>query len=67
MQLLQARKIQKSFRKNHVLRGINLSVEQSTLVGIVGENGSGKSTLLKILAGELRPDGGNVQVNGSVG
>lgn len=67
MQLLEAEQIQKSYRKNHVLNGINLSVPSGTLVGIVGENGSGKSTLLKILAGQLAPDGGEVQVAGSIG
>jgi ABC-type multidrug transport system ATPase subunit len=67
MQLLEAERIQKSYRKNRVLKGINLSVGAGTLVGVVGENGSGKSTLLKILAGELSPDGGEVQVAGSIG
>lgn len=36
-------------------------------MGIVGENGAGKSTLLKILAGELRPNHGEVQLQGSLG
>lgn len=67
MQLLRAHHIQKSYRKNHVLRGITITVEAGTLVGVVGENGSGKSTLLKILAGELAPDSGNAQVAGSIG
>lgn len=67
MQLLQADHIQKSYRKHHVLKGINLAISAGTLVGVVGENGSGKSTLLKILAGELAADSGTVQVDGSIG
>lgn len=67
MQLIEAEQVQKSYRKNHVLKGINLSVSAGKLVGVVGENGSGKSTLLKILAGELAPDVGKVQVTGSIG
>lgn len=67
MQLLQAQKIKKSYRKNNVLHGVNLTIEPGTLVGVVGENGSGKSTLLKILAGELKADEGSVQVSGSIG
>ena len=67
MLLLSAHQITKSYRKNHVLHGVNLTVESGTLVGVVGENGSGKSTLLKILAGELQADRGRVVVNGSVG
>jgi ABC-type multidrug transport system ATPase subunit len=67
MQLLTADKIKKSYRKNHVLKGIDLSVTGGTLVGIVGENGSGKSTLLKILAGELESDSGSAHVAGAIG
>ena len=67
MDLLKAHDIQKSYRKNHVLRGIDLSVTPGTLVGVVGENGSGKSTLLKILSGELEADSGTVTVSSSVG
>ena len=67
MSLLKAREITKSYRKNHVLRGVNLQVDSGTLVGVVGENGSGKSTLLKILAGELTADSGRVEISGSIG
>jgi ABC-type multidrug transport system ATPase subunit len=55
------------FRRHHVLREVNLSVAPGTLVGIVGENGAGKSTLLKILAGALRPDQGDVVLQGTLG
>ncbi|HEV2412624.1 MAG TPA: ABC transporter ATP-binding protein [Candidatus Saccharimonadales bacterium] len=67
MQLLSAKDIQKSYRKNHVLRGIDITVSAGTLVAIVGENGSGKSTLLKVLAGELASDSGSVQIEGTIG
>ncbi len=49
----------------HVLKGIDLEIEKSTSVGIVGPSGSGKSTLLMVLAGLERADSGNVQVNGT--
>lgn len=67
MQLLRAEHIHKSYRKNQVLKGINLQIDSGSLVGVVGENGSGKTTLIKILAGELTPDKGRVDVNGSIG
>lgn len=67
MPILQAEHIQKHYRNNHVLKGVDLSIEPGTLVGVVGENGSGKSTLLGILAGELQASAGTVQVSGSVG
>ncbi|HEX6122736.1 MAG TPA: ABC transporter ATP-binding protein [Ktedonobacterales bacterium] len=55
------------FGRRRVLRGVSLAVRPGTLVGIVGENGAGKSTLLRILAGELRPSGGQVALRGSLG
>ncbi len=65
--LLQAQDLYKSFGRRKVLRGVSFSVYPGTLVGIVGENGAGKSTLLRILAGELRPDRGDVLRRGAMG
>ncbi len=65
--LLQAQDLYKSFGHRKVLQGVNFSVQPGTLVGIVGENGAGKSTLLRILAGELRPDRGDVLRRGAMG
>jgi ABC-2 type transport system ATP-binding protein len=49
------------------LDGLDLTVEQGSIVGIVGRNGAGKSTLLRVIAGILRPDVGDVRVNRPVG
>jgi ABC-type multidrug transport system ATPase subunit len=57
----------KSYGHRAVLRGIDLAVTPGLLVGIVGENGAGKSTLLRILAGELAPSSGSVQLRGALG
>jgi ABC-type lipoprotein export system ATPase subunit len=54
--------IEKSYpdgnNSNHVLRGINLSLEKGEFAAITGESGSGKTTLLHILGTLLRPDNG---------
>lgn len=55
------------FRRHQVLRDVSFAVAPGALVGIVGENGAGKSTLLNILAGELRPDRGHVELDGVLG
>src|SRR5688572_3916715 len=47
-----------------VLHDINLQIEQSEFVAVVGFSGSGKTTLMSIIAGLLRPDAGVVRVNG---
>ncbi len=59
---------EKSPNKEHleVLRDINLSINKSTVFGMIGNNGSGKSTLLKLIAGIYKPDHGKVTVNGRV-
>jgi len=68
--LLSARGLTKSYgrlRPHLVLREVSFSVAPGALLGIVGENGAGKSTLLKILAGELRPNAGHVEMDGALG
>lgn len=65
--VLQAQNLYKAFGRRKVLRGVSFAVYPGTLVGIVGENGAGKSTLLRILAGELRPNSGEVLLDGALG
>lgn len=47
-----------------VLDGVNLKLTTGQAVAIVGPSGCGKSTLMKILCGQLRPDSGEVLLNG---
>ncbi|MFM9859530.1 ATP-binding cassette domain-containing protein [Pseudoxanthobacter sp. M-2] len=47
-----------------VLKGVDLTIERGSSVGIVGPSGSGKSTLLMVMAGLERPDRGHVVVAG---
>lgn len=54
----------KRFKKNWVLRGINLTIEERGLFAIVGDNGSGKTTLLKIMCGLVKPSRGVVRIFG---
>ena len=48
-----------------VLRGVNLAVPASGIVGILGPNGSGKTTLLRMLAGTRQPQRGAVTLDGA--
>ncbi len=56
--------LHKSFGDNHVLRGIDLTVETGTTFVILGGSGSGKTVLMKHVIGLLKPDRGTVNVDG---
>jgi ABC-2 type transport system ATP-binding protein len=64
MTVLSLREIHRSFGKAQALRGVNLSVQQGEVVGLIGRNGAGKSTLLNVALGLLHADRGSVQVFG---
>ncbi|ASJ16271.1 ABC transporter ATP-binding protein [Thermococcus chitonophagus] len=46
------------------LKGVNLTVEQGEIHGLLGENGAGKSTLMRILYGEIKPTRGTIKIFG---
>ena len=54
----------KSFKKLHVLRGVDFAVEPGSIFALLGSNGAGKTTLVKILATLLKADGGTATVHG---
>jgi ABC-type ATPase involved in cell division/cell division protein FtsX len=56
--------VAKSFGRTAVLKEINLSVAAGELVEITGPSGSGKTTLLRLVHGQLRPNKGEVWVEG---
>ena len=56
--------LHKSFGRNTVLQGINLRIEKGETMVIIGQSGSGKSVLIKSLIGIIRPDKGQIFVDG---
>ncbi len=56
--------IEKSFGHNHVLKGVNLSIQPGEVHALMGENGAGKSTLMNILTGLFPQDGGQIFIDG---
>ncbi|MBR0346711.1 MAG: ATP-binding cassette domain-containing protein [Rudaea sp.] len=49
-----------------LLKNVDLAIEANERVCVVGRNGEGKSTLLRLIAGEIRPDDGEVRVQNGV-
>lgn len=49
-----------------LLESVQLTIEEGERIALIGRNGAGKSTLLKLIAGELRPDDGEVRVRSGV-
>ncbi len=62
--MIEFRNIYKSFGSKHVLRNVSLTVDSGKIVFIVGISGAGKSVLVKHLVGLMRPDGGQVILDG---
>jgi len=62
--MIEIKDIRKSFGSLEVLKGIDMTIEKSEVVSIVGPSGAGKTTLLQIIGTLDRPDSGTVCVDG---
>lgn len=58
--------LKKNYEEFWPLKEINLSVKKGEKVGIIGRNGAGKTTLLNMIAGNLAPTSGTIEVEGRV-
>jgi ABC-2 type transport system ATP-binding protein len=61
---ISARGLRKSFGEKTVLDGIDLTVQQGTILALLGPNGAGKTTVVHLLTTYLRPDAGEINVAG---
>jgi len=62
--LVELTNIHKWFGRVRALEGVDLRVNYSEIVGLVGDNGAGKSTLIKVLSGVYPPDRGEIRLQG---
>jgi len=62
---LECHDLVKAFGGVPVLKGVSLSLAPGSVTALAGENGAGKSTMMKIASGQLRPDSGDVLVEGA--
>ena len=61
---IELKEIRKAFGSNKVLRGFSLDVQDGETLAVIGQSGVGKSVALKHVVGLLKPDEGEVWVDG---
>ncbi len=62
--MIEIRSLTKKFDDFCAVNGISADIEEGHVFGLVGTNGAGKSTLLRMISGVLKPDGGQVLIDG---
>ena len=62
--LLDVKGVDKKFNGVYALKGLDFSLGEGEVHGLIGENGAGKSTFIKILGGVYKRDGGSILWNG---
>ena len=63
-EVIEVRNLHKSFGKNQVLQGVDLSVRKGENLVVLGKSGSGKSVLIKCMVGLVIPDEGSIRLLG---
>jgi ABC-2 type transport system ATP-binding protein len=61
---IEVRGLRKRFGTKEAVAGIDLEIAAGSLAGLVGPNGAGKTTSLSMMTGLLRPDAGQILING---
>jgi len=62
--VIQVHGLQKSFKDNVVLKGVDFEIQRGEIFALLGSNGAGKTTIVNILATLLKPDGGSAAICG---
>jgi ABC-2 type transport system ATP-binding protein len=63
--MLEARTLKKTYGKLTAVDGVSLQARAGETIGLLGPNGAGKTTTVSMIAGLLRPDSGEVLIEGS--
>ncbi len=64
MNILETQGLEKTYGRRRVVAGVSMAVGEAEIVGLLGPNGAGKSTSFKMTCGIVRPDRGQVFLNG---
>ncbi|MES2433813.1 MAG: ATP-binding cassette domain-containing protein [Pseudomonadota bacterium] len=63
--MIELSRVAKAFGKNHVLRGVSLTIPRGQSMVVIGGSGTGKSVLLKSILGLVTPDSGRITLDGA--
>jgi LPS export ABC transporter ATP-binding protein len=61
---LKAKNLEKIIKKTKIIKGVSLEINSGEVVGLFGPNGAGKTTTFYLICGLVKPDGGNVELDG---
>ena len=61
---LKAENLMKQYKGRKVVKGITVEVNQGEIVGLLGPNGAGKTTSFYMIVGLIKPNGGNIYLDG---
>ena len=64
--LIELKNVRKSYGERCIIRDCSYTLLRDDRIGIIGSNGAGKTTLLKLMAGEIGPDSGSVELGSTV-
>jgi len=64
MELVECKKLCKSYDEKQVLKDVNLKIPKGKIIGLLGKNGTGKTTLIKLINDLLTPTSGEVLIKG---
>ena len=64
MELLECKKLCKSYDEKQVLKDVSLKIPKGKIIGLLGKNGTGKTTLIKLINDLLTPTSGEIFING---
>ena len=64
MELVECKKLCKSYDEKQVLKDVDLKISKGKIIGLLGKNGTGKTTLIKLINDLLTPTSGEVLING---
>jgi len=62
--MIEIKNASKAFKGNYAVQNLNITVDKGQIIGLLGANGAGKSTTINMLLGFLKPDSGQVLING---